>query len=40
MLALENMEKAMALVPKDSPVYKYLQERKTMVLRTIEESKR
>jgi len=39
-LALENLEKAMALVPKDSPVYKYLQERKAMVVRAIEESKR
>ncbi|MCP4613678.1 MAG: hypothetical protein GY845_33730 [Planctomycetes bacterium] len=39
-LALENLDKAMALVPKDSPVYKYLQERKAMVMLAIEESKR
>jgi tetratricopeptide (TPR) repeat protein len=39
-LALENLEKALALVPKDSAVYKYLQERKTMVMRTIEELQR
>jgi len=39
-LALENVEKALALVPKDSPAYKYLQERKGVVMRAIEESKR
>jgi hypothetical protein len=39
-LALENVEKALALVPKDSPVYKYLQDRKAMVIRAIEEAKR
>ncbi|MBC8469480.1 MAG: fused MFS/spermidine synthase [Planctomycetes bacterium] len=39
-LALENLEKALALVPKESPAYKYLQERKGAVMRAIEEAKR
>ena len=39
-LALVNLEKALALVPKDSPFYKYLQERKVMVTRAIKETQR
>jgi spermidine synthase len=39
-LALVNLEKALALVPKDSPLYKYLQERKATVMRAIEEANR
>ncbi|NQT01938.1 MAG: fused MFS/spermidine synthase, partial [Planctomycetes bacterium] len=39
-LALENLEKALALVPKDSPLYKYLQDRKATIMRAIEEAKR
>jgi hypothetical protein len=39
-IALENLDKALALVPKESPAYKYLQERKAIVIRAIEESKR
>ena len=39
-LSLENLEKALALVPKDSPLHKNLQEKKTAVMRAIEESRR
>jgi len=39
-LSLENIEIALALVPKDSPLHKNLQEKKTAVMRAIEESKR
>jgi spermidine synthase len=39
-LALENLEQALALIPKDSGLYKYLQERKAMVTRAIEETQR
>ena len=39
-LALENLEKALALVPKDSPLYKNLQEKKATVMRAVEEAKR
>ena len=39
-LALENLEKALALVPKDSPFYKYLQDRKAIVTRAVEETQR
>ena len=35
-LALENLEKALALVPKDSPLYEYLQGRKEVVMRAAE----
>ena len=39
-LALENVDKALALVPKDSPFYKYLQDRKAIVTRAAEEAQR
>jgi len=39
-LALENLEKALALVPKDSTLYEYLQDRKAIVMRAVEEAQR
>jgi tetratricopeptide (TPR) repeat protein len=39
-LSMENLEKALTLVPEGSPAYKYLQERKAMVMRAIEEANR
>jgi spermidine synthase len=39
-LALENLNKALALVPRESPIYKNLQEKKAAVVRTMEQAKR
>jgi tetratricopeptide (TPR) repeat protein len=38
--SLEMIEKALSVLPKETPFYKYMQDRKAKVMRAIEEAKR